>query len=123
MNSIDSMRPKRWVPVPEDGRRLSRPARWLASLALSAIALAGSQVAWAGGARHDLLRDQKLTGMDYRQLTVRNAEQCLTACAVEGRCRAWTLRPAQRNRTYDNGDDGPTCFLKSGIPQDRKSVV
>ena len=27
------------------------------------------------------------------------------------------IRPAQRNNTFDNGDDGATCFLKSGIPQ------
>ena len=63
------------------------------------------------------LRDQTLSGMDYRRLAVRSVAECHTACSIESQCRSWTYRPAQRNNTFDNGDDGATCFLKSGIPQ------
>ncbi|MGZ9074184.1 MAG: PAN domain-containing protein [Burkholderiaceae bacterium] len=66
--------------------------------------------------RPPFLRDQKLSGMDYRRFSVRSVAECHTACSVESECRSWTFRPAQRNNTFDNGDDGPTCFLNSGIP-------
>ena len=67
--------------------------------------------------RPPFLRDQTFSGMDYRRFAVRSVAECHTACSVEGQCRSWTFRPPQRNNTFDNGDDGSTCFLKSGIPQ------
>jgi hypothetical protein len=63
------------------------------------------------------LRDQRLPGMDYRHFPARSVAECHTACSVEAQCRAWTLRPARSNNTYDNSDDGPVCWLKTGIPQ------
>jgi hypothetical protein len=62
-------------------------------------------------------RNTRLVGMDYRDFEVRDESECHLACSLEGQCQSWTLRPPQRNNTYDNGDDGRTCFLKSGIPQ------
>jgi hypothetical protein len=63
------------------------------------------------------LRDQRLLGMDYRHFPARSVAECHTACSVEAQCRAWSLRPARSNNTYDNSDDGPVCWLKTGIPQ------
>lgn len=67
--------------------------------------------------RPPFLRDQDLPDMNYRRFGVRSVAECHTACSVESQCRSWTFRPAQPNNTFDNRDDGPTCFLKSGIPQ------
>jgi len=71
----------------------------------------------SAGTQPQLLRDVSLPGMDYRHFAARSVAECFEACSVEGRCKSWTLRPAQRNNTFDNGDDGPVCWLKSGTPR------
>jgi CubicO group peptidase (beta-lactamase class C family) len=54
-------------------------------------------------------------GSDYRSPNVRggNAEQCLSACKAEDRCRAYTY--------VAPGSQGPDarCYLKSEVPQPR----
>lgn len=77
------------------------------------------EIEQGSGARRQppFLRDQRLPGMDYRHFPARSVAECHTACSVEAQCRAWSLRPARRNNTFDNQDDGPVCWLKTGIPQ------
>lgn len=70
-----------------------------------------------GRRRPPFLRDVRLPGMDYRHFAARSVAECFHACAIEAQCKAWSLRPARSNNTYDNSDDGPVCWLKTGIPQ------
>jgi hypothetical protein len=116
---IDSTLPVRPDPDPRTGRGVSARSGDLSTPGVVGQAREPEIDSHGSANRRQLpfLRDQRLPGMDYRRLPVRSVAECHTACSIESQCRSWEFRPAQRNNTFDNGDDGATCFLKSGIPQ------
>lgn len=62
--------------------------------------------------------DSNRPGMDYKQMSVKSAEECSDACKADLQCKAFTLD----KMTHLEGNPLPTCKLKNGIPAQTSDV-